>query len=626
LLEAGGASFRPLALEADTRPHVKIFWETLGWSDDLAGDLVEPSYDVARARARERLQDWQLSKMAKLLVEDLPERYRVVEDDGQGVGFILADESSAGDEPRLMFVSADHSRLKPMPGSYLRHVVNDLLGRGLGQLWTQVSMKTEPLRALRGELLLPLLAPGLRRLSTGVLYQERDDRGADTLHFSSIGALFDWLETPEVGRLAALDLSGLPGAIPYSRPAPELLAMLEERRDLPSHKHLALGKINGSRVLVSGREDAKGWGSGIVSEGDNDWLAAKLFDLPLHRIWRRPTPGFGARIASMPGGRPSDAAFEGLLTDLVRLAEHAGTAAEPYAVPNDLPERPRRILAALAASQCVPRLPTLSESEEQLQRLLTSWLSERPSGSWLANCQNVDEARKWLPTRARLVRDSSVDGKRCLAVTDEDGDSDDPPVIVAMDRSYLWWEGARLSCLLVSAATRNFSRGRTVAILRGDASWCKDAPKRFEPWVGTIREVADGVYLEHLTRLLMPTVQAYAELVRDLVATPNRPGGPPLAALSPPEGLIRVAAEVSGRGTRRLLQTMFDAALARGFSVVFRDTFNSHAFGWVEKHPVWLLHDHVFNGVHRLLASAEAGAESTLRSWFSSLRSSKQPM
>ena len=90
LLEAGGARFRPLALEADTRPHVKVFWETLGWSDDLAGDLVEPSYDVARARARERLQDWQLSRMAKLLVEDLPERFRVVEDDGQGVGFILA--------------------------------------------------------------------------------------------------------------------------------------------------------------------------------------------------------------------------------------------------------------------------------------------------------------------------------------------------------------------------------------------------------------------------------------------------------------------------------------------------------------------------------------------------------
>ena len=100
LLEEGGMEFRPIELKADAPARVKIFWETLGWSDALADMLVEPTYQVGRARARKRLEGWLEDKLAKLTLGDLPDRFRVVEDDGQGVGFLIVDETVARAEPR----------------------------------------------------------------------------------------------------------------------------------------------------------------------------------------------------------------------------------------------------------------------------------------------------------------------------------------------------------------------------------------------------------------------------------------------------------------------------------------------------------------------------------------------
>jgi len=166
LLERGGATFRDVRLEPEARPLVRAFWETLGWSvafEALA--LVPPELDLARARAEARLAEWRESGMARLTLAHLPERFRVIEDDGQGVGFGIADETRPGDEPPMRAVLCDTNRVSPMEGSYLRHVSAILVAELLRRRWPGAPCTMQP--AVRGAPLLPALAPGLEELAPG---------------------------------------------------------------------------------------------------------------------------------------------------------------------------------------------------------------------------------------------------------------------------------------------------------------------------------------------------------------------------------------------------------------------------------------------------------------------------
>jgi hypothetical protein len=257
MLESIGWQFRPLTLEPDARPRLKAFWETLGWSESLADAFVEPTYAVAQARARERFEAWHLNEMTKLNLADLPERYRVVEDDGQGVGFLIADETAPGDEPPLKFVSCDRNTIKPVKGSYTRRVADHLVQQALKSR-TKCSLVAEP-RPLPGEPLLPTLCPGLVRLTSEIWVHYQPEFVAGVLYYPTKKALFDWLETPEVAKLQAVRLGMPDGTIPHPLPVRELLELLASRQDLPSQNDqelCAFGTMFGARVIVGGHEDA----------------------------------------------------------------------------------------------------------------------------------------------------------------------------------------------------------------------------------------------------------------------------------------------------------------------------------------------------------------------------------
>ncbi|HYQ29554.1 MAG TPA: hypothetical protein VER04_20120 [Polyangiaceae bacterium] len=620
MLEALGWQFRALTLEPDARPRLKAFWETLGWSESMAEAFVEPTYEVATKRARERFEDWHLNKMTKLTLADLPERYRVVEDDGQGVGFVIANETKSGAEPPLEFVSCDRNAIKPVKGSYLRRVADHLVQQALSQRPScLVSAKPQ---APSGEPLLPTLCPGLMQLTSAIWIHHDTNAARAKLYYATKNALFDWLESPQVAELQSIRISMLEGAVlhPCSS-ARQLFDVLQDRRDLPSEGLTALGTMYGSRVLVEATDGIDGSSSAVFSEGDNDWLAARLQDLPLHRIWPRDV---GARLADMPGRRPDDSAFEALLLDLAQLAKHAGPAQEPYQVPHDLPERPRRVLEVLAASSCVPRLPTLVESEERVRQILRDWLEKRPKSSWLSACASVDDARKLLPLRARLLGDTVIHGDRILSVTDEDSDADDPVVVAAMDhRPRPFRASQRSTAVLVDRAFRSFLNGRTQVSLEStaDPSWAAQSPLRFGRWLhDQVREPSDGVYLYLRTLYCLPSVRHYAEIVQRASEQPERPNYPPLSALTTPKGLSELKVDVQGRGSRRVLKALFDAIIARGFIKLAGNSMATRAFGWLADAPLWLSYDHVFNGQHQLTVHCESNALPPVRAWLDELR------
>jgi hypothetical protein len=68
------------------------------------------------------------------------------------------------------------------------------------------------------------------------------------------------------------------------------------------------------------------------------------------------------------------------------------------------------------------------------------------------------------------------------------------------------------------------------------------------------------------------------------------------------------------------LQAIFDAAFTRDFQLISRHSQRSRSFGWVGDAPVWLVHEHVFNAPHELVAHCELEAGAAVRRWLDELR------
>ena len=162
-----GATMDPVSLEPDARPLVRAFWETLGWCklfDELR--LVHPSLEVGLARAKARLADWKAGRLSNLSLNALPERFRTVEDDGAGVGFLIADETIDGDEPRLLTVTCDDNSVSPMSGSYVQFVANRMIDGVMTRLRRAYISEIAPESALAGRRCCPRSRRGYAKLAT----------------------------------------------------------------------------------------------------------------------------------------------------------------------------------------------------------------------------------------------------------------------------------------------------------------------------------------------------------------------------------------------------------------------------------------------------------------------------
>jgi len=149
--------------------------------------------------------------------------------------------------------------------------------------------------------------------------------------------------------------------------------------------------------------------------------------------------------------------------------------------------------------------------------------------------------------------------------------------------------------------------------------WSEQPPERFRAFRSGLLEIEEGVYLEHGTKLTAPSVRYQADLVRRALEQPERVG-PLLGELTPPRGLEQVKSNVRGRGSRRIVQQMFEAALQSGFVTLSRVDFYTRAFGPIEGNPVWFVYSHIFNAPHELVAHCEPEAGATVRAFLEQLQ------
>lgn len=111
---------RSVELEPDAPVAAALLWKAIGWSPVFADwVLVEPEREQGEVRIQARLEEYRSWDMDFTLTgSDLPAKRRLVEDDGQGVGFAITDETGGGIDAPILAVIADTNEVVPQSESY----------------------------------------------------------------------------------------------------------------------------------------------------------------------------------------------------------------------------------------------------------------------------------------------------------------------------------------------------------------------------------------------------------------------------------------------------------------------------------------------------------------------------
>ena len=511
LAGATGATFSEIELEPDARPHVVALWEGLGWSKLYEEcQLAHPALERGRERAFARVTEWNRGKMSKLTRRDLPAKFRVVYDDGAGVGFQIADETQPGAEPRLLGVICDTSQIVPERDSYSRAVVAPIIARlwpGLHRLSLHVA-PPDP----AGRQLFPTLAPEVQQLVPG-LFSKQFGSG-QMLYFARHSDLFAWLRQ---ARPTIVAMTALSNNVLYpTELADKLIAKVRDMLEIPtaSHKHrVFLGTLGRQEVLVSISDVL----NASISSADPDSVHALLQSAPTSRTWAAPDTYHHAPVYvdTAVDAPITEQAFASAVANLQRIAavfaprSGGKGAAQLRAVPADLPARPRRILEALAASSVTLSVPSIKESNVELEHLFEKWKSARelPEGGWFQRGIDLAAARRELPERGRLVHGSSRDPTPIVLFTDEDGAADDPPVLaVSPQWQRVYFGHPTLSSVLVALALEYILDSQLKVPLA--ASSDRTASRPLAPVAQNVVELAPGV-IEHGRQLYFASSDAF---------------------------------------------------------------------------------------------------------------------
>src|SRR4051812_2900934 len=162
---------RVLALEADAPAGIAALWESVGWSELMTKcELESPELATSEQRIAERMEEYRSwGDGFELTPNDLPKRRRLVQDDGNGVRFLITDETSATVDAKVLGVQADTGEVGEAADSYVRWCSNAIL-RGIFARWYNLDVTVKPARALEklGHCPWPLLTQAARALAPDV--------------------------------------------------------------------------------------------------------------------------------------------------------------------------------------------------------------------------------------------------------------------------------------------------------------------------------------------------------------------------------------------------------------------------------------------------------------------------
>jgi hypothetical protein len=257
-----GRTHRPLKLEPSAPAAIAALWESIGWADVFSKKqgLESPELQSGEAAIAERMEDYRSWGAGfKLTPADLPSPRRLVEDDGQGVAFLITDESAGGIDAPILGVLADKNKIVRGADSYVRWCGNALVKCAFSR-WFQADFAFTPSAKLvqASDCPWPLLTPAALRLAPDVYAIPVGDHGTKAPHqkgryrlaYRSLESLIGFLETAELDSIEPLE--HVSDRLEIKGPASSILLPEETVRWLPSPsgKRLGIGSFAGKVAVI----------------------------------------------------------------------------------------------------------------------------------------------------------------------------------------------------------------------------------------------------------------------------------------------------------------------------------------------------------------------------------------
>jgi len=279
-----GRELGPVTLEPEAPERVRVFWETFGWTDDLEkhAALSHPDMASGRAKVQELLAEMREDEVE--LQGELPQRYRLVNVDRDGIGFAVTNEDGDPTDPPVVAVISDTGAVVQEHSSYLNYCANQVVFASFAG-WPTLSVTLSSYELLAAaEAPWPLLSPATRRLTPDVWLFPRSGLVVAPgrqcgVAFTRLEALTRWLmELPEG---LGVSVPWLPGKTLGVDSLAEVEPLLDPgaRSFLgpQSDERLVVGTIEGRPVMARQHGERCQVSTALRHSA---WLAARLAKKP----------------------------------------------------------------------------------------------------------------------------------------------------------------------------------------------------------------------------------------------------------------------------------------------------------------------------------------------------------
>jgi hypothetical protein len=212
----------------------RTFWAEIGWHACLASlELLSPSTPDGEAMVVARLREHR-SAQFRVSRKQLPDPLRLIAVDDDGVGFVIANESTGEDNPPVLIVLYDSGEIAPAGTGYLEWCANALVRRAFRGAPT-LDVRLPPPIFEHARAPLPRLSPQTRELANGLWQlpssaaEVQARAGQIRITAADVGALLAGLAALDPKQLERLQARSFIGEVLFADgPLEQLAARFDE--------------------------------------------------------------------------------------------------------------------------------------------------------------------------------------------------------------------------------------------------------------------------------------------------------------------------------------------------------------------------------------------------------------